>query len=375
MDNIFYEFVSHQIGGYKFKNPILLEQAFTRKSYTVENGGQNNEVLEFIGDKVLDICVVRYLSNKYGTDLHVQDKIPEAFRVPQKPREYESKLSEGELSKLKQKMVEKKALSKRIDDLGIAQFLRMGKGDVNQNMIEEPSVKEDLFEAILGAIAIDSNWNFDVLQNAVEIMLCPELFIQDKEEIDYVSLLYEWEAKSGIPGPWFHYYDWGPSHSWYFRAENVIYDNSYDTYKLNNYRCACEVKLSDKLPYFQSYGLTKNEARASVCRLAYNYLKRQGLLFTIKDEIDNPNLNDAINQLEILARRKYFSIPVYASEESHDEDGNPIWHTKCIIKEYKRSFSSVSSSKKSSKKEAAFKMLNYILENYDDESQDGGYQL
>ena len=130
MDKIYYEFVTHQIGGYEFKNPILLEQAFTRRSYTVENGGQNNEVLEFIGDKVLDICVVRYLSNKYGTDLHVQDKIPEAFRVPQKPREYESKLSEGELTKLKQKMVEKKALSKRIDDLGIAQFLRMGKGDV-----------------------------------------------------------------------------------------------------------------------------------------------------------------------------------------------------------------------------------------------------
>ena len=33
--------------GYHFKNRKLLEQAFTRKSYSIANGGQNNEVLEF----------------------------------------------------------------------------------------------------------------------------------------------------------------------------------------------------------------------------------------------------------------------------------------------------------------------------------------
>ena len=38
--------------GYIFKNPDLLLQAFTRRSYARENGGEDNEVLEFIGDKV-----------------------------------------------------------------------------------------------------------------------------------------------------------------------------------------------------------------------------------------------------------------------------------------------------------------------------------
>ena len=47
---------------YHFNNPDLLEQAFTRKSYSAENGGCDNEVLEFIGDKVLDFIVVKYLS-------------------------------------------------------------------------------------------------------------------------------------------------------------------------------------------------------------------------------------------------------------------------------------------------------------------------
>ena len=45
-----WKMVQGQIG-YDFKNLDLLQQAFTRRSYTVENGGENNEVLEFIGDK------------------------------------------------------------------------------------------------------------------------------------------------------------------------------------------------------------------------------------------------------------------------------------------------------------------------------------
>ena len=58
-------FIQDQIG-YKFNNLDLLQQAFIRRSYSEENGGENNEVLEFIGDKVLDLFVVKYLTEKYG---------------------------------------------------------------------------------------------------------------------------------------------------------------------------------------------------------------------------------------------------------------------------------------------------------------------
>ena len=40
---------------YRFKKPDLLKQAFIRRSYSKEHGGENNEVLEFIGDKALDL--------------------------------------------------------------------------------------------------------------------------------------------------------------------------------------------------------------------------------------------------------------------------------------------------------------------------------
>ena len=72
-------FIQNQIGGYEFINLNLLEQAFTRKSFTQENGGENNEILEFIGDKVIDIAVVRYLTKMYASHYYNQLSIPSIF--------------------------------------------------------------------------------------------------------------------------------------------------------------------------------------------------------------------------------------------------------------------------------------------------------
>lgn len=52
--------------GYNFRNAALLRQAFVRKSYTQEHGGENNEVLEQIGDRGLDMSVERALVCNYG---------------------------------------------------------------------------------------------------------------------------------------------------------------------------------------------------------------------------------------------------------------------------------------------------------------------
>lgn len=369
MEELFYVLVPQQIGNYKFENVLLMEQAFTRKSYSEENGGENNEVLEFIGDKVLDIAVVRWLSAKYGTDLHLYDKIPAGFRPKQEPTEFHSELDEGELSKLKQRMVEKKALARRIDELGIAQFLRMGQGDIVKNIADEPSVKEDLFEAIIGAVALDSNWNFETIQSVVEVMLRPDSFIDNGEEADYVGLIYEWENEVNGCLPWFKYFDFGPSVRWYLSDQNVIYQHVQGN--LSYLKHTCQLKLRDDIKIFEAYGESKDKARKAVCQLAYEYLQEKGMLPTIQDEIDNPNLDDAINQLEILARRGYFELPVYDYEESHDDNGNPVWHVICKIEGQDDVFDATSSSKKQAKKESAFKMLTYVLEHYS-EKRSGG---
>ena len=51
---------------YWFKNKDLLFQAFTRSSYSTQYGGENNEVLEFIGDRVLDFYVVKVIAERFG---------------------------------------------------------------------------------------------------------------------------------------------------------------------------------------------------------------------------------------------------------------------------------------------------------------------
>lgn len=99
----------------------------------------------------------------------------------------------------------------------------------------------------------------------------------------------------------------------------------------------------------------------AVCKVAYEHLQKQNLLFSIRDEIENPSKSQAINQLEILARRGYFSIPTYDFKQEYDKNGNPIWECECHIKEYDTYYSAKSSSKKDAKKSAAFEMLKYVL--------------
>ena len=52
--------------GYWFDNTDLLFQAFTRSSYSSQHGGENNEVLEFLGDKVLDFYVTKVIADRFG---------------------------------------------------------------------------------------------------------------------------------------------------------------------------------------------------------------------------------------------------------------------------------------------------------------------
>ena len=128
-----WKMVQGQIG-YDFKNLDLLQQAFTRRSYTAENGGENNEVLEFIGDKALDFMVVKLLIQKYGY-LANRDPIDgtkisvweQEFKRNQEGCEapavnsFGCDYDEDDLSKIKSRMVNKKALARRMDELGFSE--------------------------------------------------------------------------------------------------------------------------------------------------------------------------------------------------------------------------------------------------------------
>ncbi len=354
--------------GYHFDNYALLRQAFVRRSYTEETGGENNEVLEFIGDKALDVAVVRFLTQTFGSvnydeedeykrstaHLYYNPKAPFYFKIltgkEKEYPEYRCLLNEGELTKLKQRMVEKKTLAKRVDELGLARYLIVGGGDKAKDIIKEDSVKEDLFEAVIGAVAIDSNWDFGKIVHVVETMLRPETFL-DTKEIDYVGAIYEWAAKKGLT-PDLNYSD---DHT------DLMLKSMYEQYSKTGGNIKCKMVLDSSLPPFNGFGRSQHTARRDVCKLAYEYLMKKKMFHSVGEEIPNPNLEDSIGQLETLARRGFFALPEYEITEDHDENGNPVWLVVCKIPKQKKSFSAKNSVKKTAKKQAAYCMLLHVL--------------
>ena len=95
--------------------------------------------------------------------------------------------------------------------------------------------------------------------------------------------------------------------------------------------------------------------------MVYDYLNENGLLTSIEDEIGEPCIDRAINQLQELSQKGYCEIPEYKFKETHDSNGNPRWVCECCVEDQEYTYSSESSSKKTAKKRAAYFMLLYVL--------------
>lgn len=165
--------------GYWFDNEDLLLQAFTRSSYSSQHGGENNEVLEFLGDRVLDFYVVKGIADRFGfvksqsVYYDEENDLDEYCIVAHK--------NEADFTELKKQIVSNETLAKTIDKLGLFKYMYLGDTDLKNPKFKDNliKVKADLFEAILGAVAIDSDWNQDELQNVVEFMLQIDEFLAD----------------------------------------------------------------------------------------------------------------------------------------------------------------------------------------------------
>ena len=66
-------------------------------------------------------------------------------------------------------------------------------------------MKEDLFEAIIGAVALDSDWDMEELQEVIQIMLDPDSYLKDDTKDNYVELIQEWTLKRYGAVPWYHF--------------------------------------------------------------------------------------------------------------------------------------------------------------------------
>ena len=136
--------------GYVFNNTELLELALVHKS---SNNISNNERLEFLGDTILNSIISQYLFLKFPNE------------------------KEGLLTRMRSHIVKGETLTKKANELGIIDFIKLSKGTANLSENRKFSILEGSIESIIGAVFLDSNW--DTVQAFIL-----NLFKQDLSNID-----------------------------------------------------------------------------------------------------------------------------------------------------------------------------------------------
>lgn len=122
-----------EIIGYRFKNKKLIKTALTHSSYSNEHNCASYERMEFLGDSVLSVIVSKYLFETLkGT-------------------------KEGELSKIRASLVCEESLAEAAQQIGLGDFILLGNGEERAGSMNKPSIISDVFEAVLGAMYLDSS--------------------------------------------------------------------------------------------------------------------------------------------------------------------------------------------------------------------------
>jgi ribonuclease III len=150
--------------GYAFTQPQLLQRALTHRSHSQAH----YERLEFLGDSVLNCAVAK----------HLYDIYPD--------------LPEGDLSRLRSKLVNQQTLCTLAQQLELGELLLLGEGERKSAGHRRPSILADAMEALFGAIFLDGG--FAAAQQAVLNLYVPYLAQADVQTLgkDAKTLLQEY---------------------------------------------------------------------------------------------------------------------------------------------------------------------------------------
>jgi len=194
--------------GYRFADATLLRRALTHSSYANEQmGGRDasNERLEFLGDSVLSLKVCNYLYHAY----------PE--------------LPEGRLTVLRKNLVCQRALTDYAQQISLGSYLLLGKGEEKDGR-EKPKLLEDAFEALLGAMYLDS----DSLPRIAEFLIpfvkteLSKMLAEPQPLEDYKTLLQQYVQQT--PGEELRYEkisETGPDNAKTFTVRVLINSNEF----------------------------------------------------------------------------------------------------------------------------------------------------
>ncbi len=113
-----------------FTNPSLLTRALTHRSFSADH----YERLEFLGDSVLGLAISDLLYSRLGNQ------------------------AEGDLSRVRANLVKQETLHQLALELGLAELLRLGEGEMRSGGQKRPSILADALEAVIGAVYLDAGF-------------------------------------------------------------------------------------------------------------------------------------------------------------------------------------------------------------------------
>ncbi len=184
--------------GYTFTDEKLLIRAFIHASADV---GESYERLEFLGDAVLELIISEHM-----------------FSL--KP-EY----SEGELTKSRAALVNESSLVEVAKELGLSQYIILGRGERNSGGADKPSILADTVEALIGAVYIDGGLSEAkrivnmLLEDSIDTVLSGGGFK------DFKTRLQEYYHKQGINNIQYKVYkEEGPPHDKIFHVKLYVGD-------------------------------------------------------------------------------------------------------------------------------------------------------
>ena len=187
---------------YYFNDRNLLKNALLHKSLGNERKeykNQNNERLELLGDAVLDLIVAEYLYKNYKN------------------------ASEGTIAKLKAMIVSEPILAKISRQIGVGKFLMLSRGEVMSGGRNRESILADSFEAILGAVYIDSNLDDARVFALSHIKQYIDHIEENEDILDFKSILQEYVQKEFRTVPTYELVaERGPDHMKEFEIQVVV---------------------------------------------------------------------------------------------------------------------------------------------------------
>jgi ribonuclease-3 len=181
--------------GVEFKNPDLLQEAITHRSYLNEHRDyklEHNERLEFLGDAVLELIVTEYLYKNYPDP-------------------------EGELTSWRAALVNGEMLASIAKDMGVEEYLLMSRGEAKDTGRARQYLLANAFESITGALYLDQGYEQakDFIMKKVIVKL--DEVIREGLYMDPKSRFQEKAQEiTGITPSYRVMKEWGPDHDKHF---------------------------------------------------------------------------------------------------------------------------------------------------------------